>query len=130
MNQHLQDILFNLTESDARYKEDAYEFVLDALTFTQKKFKRNRHVSGKELLEGIKLLLMERFGPMTLSVLRHWGVESTEDFGNVVFNLIEKRVLSKTEDDNIESFKDVYDFDQVFNQGYRKRLDKSISRLR
>lgn len=130
MRQELDDILFEICEQDTRYHMDAYEFVLDALTYTQKKFRRSKHVTGRELLEGIKVLLMERFGPMTLTVLRHWGVQSTEDFGNIVFNLVDRKVLSKTEEDNIESFRNVYDFDKVFNKGYRQGLAKKISRLR
>ena len=130
MKKELNAILYEIVEFDPRYKEDAYDFVLESLSFTQKKFKLKRHVSGKELLEGIKLLLMEKFGPLTMLVLRHWGVASTEDFGNIVFNLVEKRVLSKTEEDQLEHFKDVFDFDLVFNKGYRHRLAKQISRLR
>ena len=130
MKQTLNDMLTKICEDDPRYLEDAYEFVLEALSFTQKKFKRPKHVSGKELLEGIKILLMERFGPMTLTVLQHWGIENTEDFGNIVFNLVDKKVLSKTDDDNIESFKNVFDFDKVFNRGYRQSLDKKVGRLK
>ena len=130
MQKELDDILYDICEKDERYREDAYEFVLEALSFTQRKLKCSHHVTGKELLEGIKELLMEQFGPMTLPVLQHWGIDATEDFGNIVFNLVDKKILSKTEEDNLESFQNVYDFQQVFTQGYRKRLDKKISRLR
>ena len=130
MLQEVDDILLKICEQDPRYDLDAYLLVLDALSFTQKKFKRSKHVNGKELLEGIKILLMEEFGPMTLMVLEHWGIKSTEDFGNIVFNLVNRRVLSKTEEDNIESFRNVYDFEKVFKRGYRQKLEKKISRLR
>ncbi|MCK5214019.1 MAG: hypothetical protein KAR05_01540 [Candidatus Omnitrophica bacterium] len=130
MKQELNDIICNICEDDARYHEDAYEFILEALYYTQRKYHLHKHVTGKELLEGMKILLMERFGPMTLTVLRHWGIKGTEDFGNIVFILVERKVLSKTEEDNIESFKNVYDFEQVFNKGYRRGLNKKISRLR
>ena len=130
MQHTLNNILTDICHQDPRYKEDAYEFLLESLSFSQKKFKRSKHVSGRELLEGIKVLLMEKFGPMTLTVLKHWGIEKTEDFGNIVFNLVDKRVLTKTDEDNIENFRDVYDFDKVFNKGYRQSLQKKISRLR
>ncbi len=130
MQHTLNNILTDICHQDPRYKEDAYEFLLESLSFSQKKFKRSKHVSGRELLEGIKVLLMEKFGPMTLPVLKHWGIEKTEDFGNIVFNLVDKRVLTKTDEDNIENFRDVYDFDKVFNKGYRQSLQKKISRLR
>ncbi len=130
MQQTLNDIVGEICSGDSRYKIDAYQFVLESLSFTQKRYKRPKHVTGRELLEGIKVLLMEKFGPMAMLVLKHWGIEKTEDFGNIVFNLVEKKVLSKTEEDNIESFRDVYDFDKVFIKGYRQSLRKKISRLR
>ncbi|HNV24106.1 MAG TPA: hypothetical protein PKH98_04375, partial [Candidatus Omnitrophota bacterium] len=60
----------------------------------------------------------------------HWGIKNTEDFGHIVFNLVENKILTKTEDDNIDTFKDAYDFQEVFNRGYRKNLHKRISRMR
>ena len=130
MNRALDKIITEICEEDSRYHEDGYAFVLEALTFTQKKFQRTKHVTGQELLEGIKELLMEKFGPMARTVLKHWGVEKTEDFGHIVFNLVNKKVLSKTEEDQIEHFKDAFDFNKVFDHGYRIHLAKRISRLR
>ena len=67
---------------------------------------------------------------MTLRVLNHWGITRTEDFGNIVFNLVDNKVLSKDSEDNIDSFQNGYDFKEVFDQGYRKQLEKRISRMR
>ena len=130
MLRNLDEILQLICQKDSRYKEDSYEFVLEALTFTQKKFREKRHVSGKELLEGIKILLMKEFGPFTLTVLKHWGVERTDDFGNIVFNLVEQKVLSKTEEDSIDSFRNAFDFEVVFDRGYKQGLEKKISKMR
>lgn len=130
MNQEFHDTLDTICEQDTRYRRDAYEFVMEALTFTQKKFRRPKHVTGEELLEGIKELLMNKFGPLTLTVLNHWGIKDTEDFGNIVFNLVNNKVLSKTEEDTIESFKGGYDFKETFGTGYRRRLERRISRMR
>ncbi len=130
MKQDIDNIIDLICLEDPRYHEDAYEFLLEALHFAQRKYKRSKHVSGKELLEGIKELVMRRFGPMGMSVLKYWGIKSTEDFGNIVFNLISKKFLSKTDEDCLDDFKDVYDFDRVFNQVYKRRLNKAISRMR
>ncbi len=130
MNQEFYNILGIICEKDSRYKQDAYEFVMEALAYSQNKFRRLKHVSGTELLEGMKELLLNKYGPMTLSVLNYWGIRSTEDFGHIVFNLVENKVLSKSEEDDIESFRDGYDFQEVFNQGYRRDLAKRISRMR
>ena len=110
MSSKFETIVENIYEKDVRYKEGAYIFVMEALAYTQKKYKRSKHVKGEEMLEGMKELLLNKFGPMTITVLEHWGIKSTEDFGNIVFNLVENRVLSKTEDDSIEEFRDGYDF--------------------
>ena len=130
MEWRLEDIIEMIREKDPRYKEDAYAFVMESLNYTQRRLGRSKHVTGEELLEGMKELLIQKFGPMTLMVLKHWGIEKTEDFGNIVFNLVTNKVLSKTDEDNIESFKNRYDLRQVFGDGYRKRLEKRISRLR
>ena len=130
INQEFYTIIDQICEVDPRYKSDAYEFVMEALAFTQRKYKRSKHVAGEELLEGIKDLLMNKFGPMTLLVLNHWGIARTEDFGNIVFNLVDNKVLSKDSEDNIDSFQNGYDFNEVFNRGYRKQLEKRISRMR
>lgn len=100
--------------SDKRYKPDAYEFLMQALHFTQGKLKRKGHITGRELLEGIREFAIEQYGAMAKMVLRHWGITKTQDFGNIVFALIEKKVLSKTETDSLDDFKDIYDFEVAF----------------
>ena len=103
-----------ICEKDARYKADSYEFVLQALTFTQKKFQKEGHVSGKELLEGIREFALQQYGPMAKTVLDHWGITRTSDFGNIVFNMIKKKLLAKTQDDSSQDFENVYDFQSAF----------------
>jgi uncharacterized repeat protein (TIGR04138 family) len=92
--------------------------------FTQEKLKRSDHVSGRELLEGIREFGLEQYGPMTLTVFQHWGIRTTEDFGEIVFNLVENGLLKKTEEDSRADFKNVYDFKEVFDNKELFRLDK------
>ena len=99
---------------DNRYKPDAYEFIIQALHFTQAKLKKQGHVTGRELLEGIREFVIEQYGPTAKTVLAHWGIIKTQDFGNLVFNLIDKKMLSKTDTDSIDDFRDIYDFEVVF----------------
>ncbi len=82
---NFHQVVEEICATDNRYKPDAYEFLLEALAFTQNKLKRKGHVSGGELLEGIRDLAIERYGPMVKAVLRHWGISETLDFGNIVF---------------------------------------------
>ena len=130
MSQEFETIVEKIHQKDLRYREGAYLFVMEALSYTQRKFKCVKHVTGIQLLIGMKELLMNKFGPMTLTVLHYWGIKSTEDFGNIVFHLVENRVLSKTDRDNPDHFRNGYDFEEVFNRGYRKQLAKKISRMR
>jgi len=103
-----------IVERDGRYKAEAYSFVLEALSYTVKELKAPRHVSGGELLKGIKQYAKTQFGPMVCTVFEHWGIKSTEDFGHIVFRLVDAKLLGKTEEDSIEDFKDGYDFKEVF----------------
>lgn len=101
---------------DNRYKPDAYEFLMQALHFTQNKLKRKGHVTGKELSCGCAEFAIEQYGPMAKTVLTHWGITRTEDFGNMVYNMLKSRLLSKTESDSLNDFKDVYDFETAFGK--------------
>lgn len=108
-----------IVEQDPRYKPEAYAFLFAALSYTQAKFTKPRHVTGGELLEGIRELALERYGKMAKTVFEHWGVSKTDDFGEIVFNLVDAGLLGKTEEDKKEDFKDVYSFEDAFEKGYR-----------
>ncbi len=110
-----QETLRELHEMCKPYTVEAFGFVLEALEFTQEKLRRRRHVTGRELLDGIVKFGKESYGPMALSVFEHWGIQSTEDFGKIVFALVEKGVLSKTNKDSPADFQDVYDLKRVFH---------------
>ena len=85
MNEEFLNIVQDICTQDVRYKPGAYEFVMEGLAFAQKKFKRERHVTGGELLEALKDFSVQKFGPLAETVLSYWGVHSTEDFGHIVF---------------------------------------------
>ena len=108
-----------LISSDGSYKFEAYSFVLAALHHTVSKYKKPRHVSGKQLLKGIREYACDQYGPMARTVLNHWGIYKTEDFGKIVFALVNVGILRKQSEDKIEDFKDVFDFEEVFDKGYK-----------
>jgi len=99
---------------DPRYKFEAYSFVMAGLHHTVTKLSRPRHVSGRELCEGLKEYALQQFGPMAKTVLDYWGIHRTDDFGNIVFHLVESHLLKKTEEDSLRDFENVYDFNQAF----------------
>ena len=114
------EVLDLILAKDDRYHRDAYYFVREGLDFTQHKLtkaagaKDPRHVSGRELMDGMRRYALENYGPMAKTLLNEWGVNSTEDFGEIVFNLVENNLLAKTEEDSREDFGDGFDFDEAF----------------
>jgi uncharacterized repeat protein (TIGR04138 family) len=123
----MQDLEFSeivelICKEDARFDRKAYAFVRQALDHTVKDLRKrlpertakSQHVTGAELLCGIRDFALEQFGPLAKTVLNAWGVTRCSDFGDIVFNLIEYNVFSKTESDRREDFGEVYDFDAAF----------------
>ncbi len=108
------DLVEEICNQDKRYKPDAYEFVLGGLNFTQDKLKRKTHVSGSELSCGLRDYAINQYGALANRVLAYWGINQTQDFGYIVFNMIEKKLLSKTEEDSLADFNAVYDFKAAF----------------
>lgn len=104
-----------IASQDQRYKTDAYEFMMQGLWFTQKKLKRQGHVTGRELCEGLKDFGLETYGPMARVVFKHWGIASTSDFGEIVFNMIDNGLMNKSQEDSRQDFKDIYDFEEAFS---------------
>src|SRR5262245_20807843 len=131
--------LAEVARRDARYAYEGYEFVFQGLAYTQKMLGREppnkgevdpegepqHHVSGPELVEGIRQLALREFGLMARTVFRLWGVHKTDDFGEIVFNLIEAGLMSKTDDDARADFRGLYDFDEALVQGFRIELDEA-----
>lgn len=109
---------------DDRYSREAYRFVQEGLEFTVQRRGRRGHVSGKELLEGIRDLARDRFGLMARTVLNQWGVHATADVGEIVFNLVDAQVMSKQDSDTRADFANVYDFEEVFDHGTEIEIDE------
>lgn len=100
------------------YHETAYLFILSALHYTIEKLGEARHISGRELTEGCRDLAIERWGLMARSVLEYWGITGTRDLGEIVFALVDLGVLVKQDNDTIDSFDGVFDFEEVFETAY------------
>jgi uncharacterized repeat protein (TIGR04138 family) len=123
--------LVAVVRRDPRYAYEAYEFVFQALDHTQKMLGRavvdetsdpaepRNHVSGRQLLHGIRDYALQEFGLMARVVFRMWGIERTGDFGAIVFNLINAELMSKTSEDSLADFEDVYDLDEALVGGFR-----------
>ena len=132
----LNSKLDEVVQKDKRYAYEAYEFVFQALNYTQEELGREapaegekpegrHHVTGPELLDGIRRLALREFGFMARTVLHRWGVNRTDDFGQIVFNLVAADLMSKTDDDNPDDFRGVYDLDEALVRGFRIQLDEA-----
>jgi uncharacterized repeat protein (TIGR04138 family) len=115
----LDAALAHVRALDGRYHERGYLFVLAALEFAQTRLPARRHLTGAELAWACRDFAQEQFGLLAPAVLAHWGISSTEDFGRIVFLLIDVALLARQPADRIEDFDRVYDFDDVFRAGYR-----------
>lgn len=129
---YFEEILDAILASDERFAREAYHFVREALDHTQRKVyppektgpvdgpAENRHVSGQQLLEGIRDYGLQSFGPMTLTVLEAWGIHRCEDFGEIVFNLVDhgRGMFGKTERDSRDDFREGYDFREAFERPF------------
>lgn len=131
-----EQALEQIQEKDTRYTRDAYHFVREALDHTQKRVIKSsrdsrtgrsdkpaegfpvRHVTGQELLDGIRVYALEQFGPMVPTVFEEWGIRHCSDFGEIVFNMVEIGLLAKTDKDSREDFKSGYHFDEAFRKPF------------
>jgi uncharacterized repeat protein (TIGR04138 family) len=118
-----EEAVRKIAESDRRYPVEAYCFVQEALQHTQRALGRHKtedkHVGGKELLAGIREYALKTFGPMVLTVFGEWNIHSCEDFGEIVFNMVEHHLYAKTTSDNRKDFRAGYDFDEAFGKPFR-----------
>lgn len=125
----------DLVEQDPRYTIEAYQFVREGLTYAQDVLRLGsqqsadegadveveKHISGQQLCEAIREYAMEQYGYMAPVVLKKWGIKSTSDFGEIVYNLINAQLMKKSKHDQREDFNDVYSFDEAFCQRFEFR---------
>ena len=127
----MQDLDFSevvtlICKEDNRFSKQAYNFVRQGLDFTVKELKksdtrragRSLHVTGVELLMGMRAYALDQYGPMARTVLEEWGIKRCTHFGDIVFNLIEYNVFSKTDQDRREDFSEVYTFAEAFEEPF------------
>jgi len=130
---NFEEAVEQILAKEARYHRDAYLFLREALDYTQKKIGKQakgqlRHVTGQELLDGIREYALSQFGPMTLTLFEDWGIRSGEDFGEIVFSMVDIGLLAKTANDSRADFADGYDFEEAFRKPFiptRKDSGKS-----
>jgi len=132
----MQDIKFHevvevICKEDTRYDRRAYGFVRAGLDFTVGEIRKktplktaksgtpvSRHISAPQLLDGMRAFTLDQFGPLSKTVLHEWGVRCCRDFGEIVYNLIEHGIFTKTPEDNREDFIEVFSFEDAFEKPF------------
>ena len=120
----MQDLDFNevvtlICKEDPRFSKSAYGFVRQGLDFTVKELKKSDasragkslHVTGEELLMGLRAFALDQFGPMARTVLSDWGLTKCGHFGDIVF--------SRNDQDAREDFAEFYTFEEAFDMPFR-----------
>ena len=120
---NFDEALEKILAHDPRFARDAYHFVRESLDYTQKIIVREskgniRHVTGQELLDGVRRYGLQQFGPMTATVFEEWGVKNCREFGDIVFNMVEIGLLAKTDKDTRDDFQNGYDFTDAFRKPF------------
>jgi uncharacterized repeat protein (TIGR04138 family) len=107
--------------TDGRYPPDAYNFLHDGLSRAVRQVHgiemgqgEQKHVTGQEICFALRELAAERWGMLAETVLAKWNISRTDDFGNMVYLLIENGLMRKTDADSIDDFHAVYDFVRAF----------------
>jgi uncharacterized repeat protein (TIGR04138 family) len=128
----VSDPLRKLALKDGRYAPEAFQFLYESLDQAVRLAGREqaegaeRHVSGQELLAGLRARALELFGPLGAHVWRSWGVRDTLDWGRIVFLLVDEGLLNRQESDTLEDFRGGFDFDQAFERAYRPRIPPEV----
>ncbi|MBD3335061.1 MAG: hypothetical protein GF355_06060 [Candidatus Eisenbacteria bacterium] len=109
-----EDRILEAAEASQRFRAGAFYLVLRALERAQHARGRVDHVTGRDLLESLRDIARREYGPMALTVLEHVGLRSTLDVGELVFLMIDWKLLRKRDEDSLDEFRDVYDFEEAF----------------
>ena len=130
-----QQVLLELVKSDTRYKLEAYLFVRDGLSYAQdelqmgcgdeepeeegqERMEKERHLTGQQLCDALRHYALDQYGYMAKTVLNSWGLNTTGDFGEVVYNMIREKLMKKSDKDRREDFDDVYDFEEALQRKF------------
>lgn len=124
--QQFPEIAWKTLTANAPYPREAYAFVQEGLGYTvrlvhgdpSKLPAGERHVNGRDLCEGLREYAIKKYGLMARSVLEHWHIHRTEDFGRIVFGMVDAGLMSSTDEDSMADFVGVYSFEDAFDRDH------------
>lgn len=128
----MNDPLFEVARRDGRFSVEAFRFLYESLELAVQLAGKEavegpaRHVTGQEVLEGMRVHALRSFGPLAAEVWRSWGVHSSLDWGRIVFLLVDAELLARRDEDSIDDFREGFDFDHAFVEQYQVPLPSDL----
>ncbi len=129
-NERFDDAVSAILSTDTRYPREAYTLVTAALDHAIRARRAERrdegreegpegpHVSARQLAEGLRDYMLAEFGPFAKGLLDDLNLRSTDDIGNLVYNLIGVGAFGQSKDDKRSDFHALYDFHEAFVEPY------------
>jgi uncharacterized repeat protein (TIGR04138 family) len=118
--------LADVVRRDGRYALEAYEFIFDAIDYARHRLaaqrgglRKVRHISPRELLEGVRDLALEQFGLLATEVFCRWGIQTTSDVGEIVWNLVQSGDIELAPGETRADFDDVFDLKEELARQFR-----------
>ena len=111
------DDFADIVAKDHRYHARGYAFLMDVVHYLSGE--ADKHVSGEAILDEFKERALDQYGPLTYTVLAEWGIHSTEDIGEMMFNLVDAKRVHRDENDSPDTFLNGYDFKETFLGPYQ-----------
>ena len=130
MSERLEKSIEELARADRRYPPAAYMLVFEGLESALAKLPARRHVTPRELVDGVRQAALDQWGFMARSVLESWNITNTGEIGDLVFNLIDKKLLVAGADDNRAQFEELFDFADGFEQAFAEELGREPPSMR
>ena len=129
MSERLERSIEELARQDRRYPPMAYMLVFEGLECALARLPARRHVTPRELAEGVREAALKQWGLLARTVLESWNIRSTGEIGDLVFNLIERKLLVAGAEDNRTQFEDLFDFDEGFDRAFADELERDPPQL-
>lgn len=107
-----------------RYTIDAYKFVDNAIKNALNNLENKRHLSAYEVLISCRDLAIKEYSFLAEEVLRSWGIESSKDIGEIVFQMIKKNILSASAEDKQSDFE--IKFELFENKNLSSKTPKKV----
>jgi uncharacterized repeat protein (TIGR04138 family) len=114
----IDNTIENICANDIRYDEKAYHYIAKALSYGKAVLNADKHMTAKELATSYKDVALAQYGPLALDVLNHWGIYTTKDIGNIVFNMVNGNLLSTSNGDKLEDFDNIFDLHEEMKAPY------------